>query len=115
MLKESGLSGPFALTHEKIDLIIAHAKPGTYALGDANVYGGLTIWRIGRSDYNVNGRLHDYVGHYRSFKWSYAGSIRDAYEKECALYHAFAPAHNTIHPDRPAGTSFQCPFCPAVR
>ncbi|MTD93389.1 hypothetical protein GIW81_03445 [Hyphomicrobium sp. xq] len=111
MLKNSGLSGPCALTYADINRNVQQGRPGNYVAGDLNEHGGITVERAGRSDHDVHGRLQDYIGVYRYFKFGYAQSAREAFEKECRLYHDFDPPDNAIHPDRPNGTNWMCPCC----
>ena len=66
---------------------------------------------VGRSDKDVNGRLHDHVGSYKRFRFEYYGSAKASFEKECHLYHDFKPSDNKIHPDRPNGRDWECPVC----
>ena len=68
---------------------------------------------VGRSDDDVNGRLKDWAGKTKSplFKFSYADSVEEAFEKECNNYHDFNPLGNTSHPARPEGKKWECPRC----
>lgn len=87
-------------------------RAGNFALG---VVGGdiFTVNYVGRSDIDVCAELKSKpVGvTHRRFKFSYANSAKEAYEKECVNYHDFSPPENKIHPDRPKGTSLTCPVC----
>jgi len=104
------LSGLFALTDEMIDAQVTKESPGVYVL-DATSSGPFTVSYVGRSDTNLNGRLHDWVGTYRYFKARYCGSPKEAFEAECELYHALSPKDNTNHPARPSGSNWVCPRC----
>jgi len=44
------------------------------------------------------------------FKASYAGSVKEAYEKEGKNYHDFNPPQNQIHPAK-TNSNTQCPVC----
>lgn len=106
----SGLKGAYPLTDEGIDNNVTQISAGAYALGrvtDDTFY----IEYIGRSDADVNGRLHDHVGAYPKFKYGYFGSAKAAFEKECNLYHDFSPKDNKVHPARPTGANWKCPRC----
>ncbi len=112
-MASSGLKGSFALTDEKIDEEVTKTSPGAYALGYTS---GATfhIEYVGRSDTDVNDRLHDWAGKYKRFKYDYFSSAKAAFEKECNLYHDFDPADNKVHPARPQKTSWTCPRCRAL-
>ncbi len=107
------MDGPYDLTNEKIDKVITKTSAGNYALGyvnDKTFY----VKYVGRADRDVNGRLKNWVGNYKSFKFSYASSPKAAFEKECENYHDFGEnkkLDNDIHPDRPDGSSWKCPRC----
>ncbi len=106
----SGLRGPFPLTDHGIIDNVTKTSPGAYALGKTR-YATYYIGRVGRSDDDVNRRLHDYIWDYEQFKYEYYPPPKAAFEKECRLYHDFKPLGNKIHPDRPSGTNWKCPIC----
>lgn len=109
-MASSGLKGPFALTDEGINSAVTKTSAGAYALGrlkDDTFY----IDYVGRSDGDVNKRLHDHVGNYPRFKFDYFGSAKAAFEKECNLWHDFSPSDNKVHPARPSGSNWSCPRC----
>lgn len=108
-MASSGLSGPYALTDATIDKMITKTSPGAYALGRTNDKGVFLISYVGRSDDDVNDRLHDHAGKYSKFKFGYFGSPKAAFEKECRLYHDFNPPDNKIHPACPKGANWSCP------
>jgi hypothetical protein len=110
----TNLTGPFALLDTKIDEVVTRASAGAYALGPVGTDGVFYVHRIGRSDGDLNERLKDYVGLYPYFKADYFPSPKAAFEKECWLFHDFKPRDNTLHPDRPAGSNWSCPCCPAL-
>ncbi len=101
-----------ALRNEKIDAIVTQNRSGAYAL-DKSATGGFQVSYVGRADDDVNKRLKDWVGKYKFFEFDYATSPKDAYEKECELWHDFGGADgkldNKIHPDCPEGTNWKCP------
>jgi hypothetical protein len=111
------MHGPYSLTLDSIDSYVEE-KIGNYALGVAH---GITfaVKYVGRSDSNVNKRLKDHVRHqgYTHFKYSYSTDAIQAYQKECADYHAFVDngfaLDNEIHPAKPEGASpsLACPTC----
>lgn len=89
-MPSSGLRGPFALTSDGIDDNVTLTSAGAYALGktkDSTFH----ISYVGRSDDDVNDRLHDHIGSYQQFKYEYYGSAKAAFEKECNLLPRFQP------------------------
>jgi hypothetical protein len=105
------LSGPYALTNDGIDSAVKQTSAGAYALGylQGNTY---YIQRVGRSDVDLNKRLHDYVGDYKQFKAAYSSSPYQAFLAECELWHEYGNrTSNPLHPDRPNGTDWKCPRC----
>jgi hypothetical protein len=110
-MASSGLQGPFALNDTTIDKVVTKTSAGAYALVWADANGTFHISYVGRSDGDVNKRLHDHAGKYAQFKCDYFGSSKSAFEKECNLYHDFNPPDNTVHPARPSGSSWTCPRC----
>ena len=109
----SGLLGPFSLTAEAIAAEIEPLSMGTYLLG--RVRGGrFFVRRVGRADRDLAAELTQCLGRYDAFKYRAYDSTRRAFEKECRLFHDFAPPETTAHPVRPKGTRFVCPVasCP---
>lgn len=63
------MSGSYALDDEAIDAMVTRTSPGNYALGymDGTTF---MVFYVGRSDSDVRGRLHEWVGEsnrYESF------------------------------------------------
>lgn len=108
-MASTGLDGPHPLTTKGIDDNVKGVSPGAYALGDVNDKGVFLVSRVGRSDTDLNDRLHDYKGDYAKFKYGFLETPKEAFFKECNLYHDFDPPDNRIHPDRPDGTNLRCP------
>lgn len=109
------LSELHGLSNEKVDTYVTQTKPGVYAL-DETTKGPFTVSYVGRSDTNLNQRLKDWVGSkYKYFEFDYATSPKDAFEKECELWHDFAGPEgkldNKQHPERPDETDWKCPKC----
>jgi len=109
------MKGPFPLTDNEVDRHVTRKSPGNYGLGDTREEGIFIVQYVGRSDDDVNTRLHDWTGtRYSKFKFSYASSPKEAFEKECRNYHDFGGTDqldNKMHPDRPVGTNWKCPVC----
>lgn len=112
-MADSGLNGSYLLTKKGINDAVTRTSAGAYALGfvkDDKFY----IKYVGRSDDDVNDRLHKHIGKkndYKKFKFKYYSSAKAAFEKECRLYHDFKPRDNIIHPDRPNNSNWKCPVC----
>ena len=110
------LEGPWDLDDQMVDREITRTSPGNYALGYEQEDGTFIVLYVGRSDDDLNDRLHDWTGKtkYKSFKASSASSPTAAYEKECHNYHDFGGSeklYNDNHPDKPAGINVTCPVC----
>lgn len=105
------LFGPLALTAERIDGPLQADSPGVYALG-STVDGAFVIKRIGRSDEDLRAALKAHLGGpYEQFKFTYALAPRDAFEKECHLFHALSGLDHAAHPTAPKDTDAICPGC----
>jgi hypothetical protein len=107
----TGLFGPHDLTERVIDEIATSKSIGNYACGYVNDASVFIVSYTGRSDSDLNGRLKQHVGKYKKFKYGYMQTAKDAFEKECSIYHDFSPPDNQVHPARPANTSLTCPRC----
>ena len=109
--------GPFDFTIDNVNRQIAANKIGNYALGYIDAKGAFRVLYVGRSDNDLNDRIKDHIGeydNYKMFKFSYATSVKDAYEKECANWHDFGEdklLKNKIHPDNPDKKQYKCPVC----
>jgi hypothetical protein len=80
---------------------------------------------MGRSDLNIRDRLKKQfsktkyiISKYEtkeiSFKYSYASSPKEAYEKECYNYHNFVRSKkltNDVHPEKSRNENWKCPVC----
>jgi hypothetical protein len=114
-MANSGLNGPFELTEQGIDYSVTLTSPGAYVLGKQGGDGKFYISYVGRSDNDVNDRLHDWIGKYSQFKFGYLESPEMAFVKECNLYHDFGGPEkgldNEVHPQRPENSNWQCPRC----
>ena len=100
-----------ALTSAEIDRLVAK-KPGAYILSRGKDAAGNPVAHyVGRSDDDVNRRLHEWerTGRYQMFAFRNEDTSRRAYEVECIWWHELQPADNQIHPAAPAGTGWPCP------
>lgn len=108
------LSEVYTFTNEEIDKAISKKKSlGVYVLDRGKATDDFKIYYVGRADKQplVN-RLKDYVGtKYKWFRFDYATSPKNAFDKECEIYHDHKPPDNKKHPERPDGTNWQCPRC----
>lgn len=83
-----------------------------YACGDIDPSCGLFVVKyVGKSDGDMRNRIKHCIGRYTKFKYSTTSSVKEAFEKECKNYHGFNPSGNNIHPDRPEGNDYKCPYC----
>jgi len=108
-MASTGLLGPFELTNAVIDIKVKK-EIGAYALGYVN-NNTFHVSYVGRDDDDLNRRLKEHVGSYQHFKFRHYNTAKEAYEKECYLYHDFTPRDNDIHPAKPDGTNYKCPVC----
>lgn len=108
------MSVPFQLDSDSIDSQVTKKQQGNYALGKMGTGDNAKTFMVdyvGRSDGDVAGRLKDWIGEYDKFKYSYASSVKGAFEEECRNYHDFNPPGNSVHPACPAGKDWTCPHC----
>ena len=108
---KTGLLGPYRLTFDEIDTAVSRQSAGVYALGRNDPSGQFQVKHVGRSDADVRAKLRECIGSEVMFKFRFFRSGRDAFEKECELFHDFNPPGNRIHPGRPKGTNWECPRC----
>lgn len=117
------MRGPFPLTDEEVNNRVEEGRMGNYAYGYIDESGQFVVMYVGRSDLD----LHERIGHgieefakhpeyrYECFKFSYATTAQEAYEKECRNYHDFGGEDgslvNAVHPAKPEGTPVDCPVC----
>ena len=109
------MEGSYLLTKGTIDEKVKRERIGNYALGYTRD-STFIVRYVGRSDTDINLRLKDWEKEYKEFKFSYASSVKEAFEKECKNYHDFGEAvdlENSIHPQRPEEKVWKCPYCNA--
>ena len=111
MVKNSGLAGPFPLTFDGIETAVRKRGAGVYALGSIDPSGRFSVQSVGRSDEDVKLGLRDCIGAGTHFKFDYFAAEREAFEKECQLFHDLQPPGNRVHPGRPRGSILRCPRC----
>ena len=112
MAMETGLQGPYRLERKTIDEVIDKILPGAYAVGipDGERF---NVRLVGRSDYDIGARIKEFLGFYPQFAFAYFDTARAAFEKECQLFHDYAPfaLDSRLHPSRRAYSSWRCPRC----
>lgn len=109
----TGLLGPYRLSFDEIDRLIARPSPGVLALGQRDEDDAFRVNYIGRDDSDIRDRLRGFIGAEALFKYRLIQSQKAAFEKECELFHDFSPPCTRLHPDRPRGTNWTCPRCVA--
>lgn len=107
----SNLAGPYRLTYDAINVAVRKEKPGVFALGSLDSEGRFCLSKVGRSDANVKEALRMFIASEPLFKFSYETGAKQAFLRECELFHKFRPQGNMLHPSRPAGTTWTCPHC----
>ena len=113
----------YNLTYDEIDRLVLENSIGNYAYGYLNDKGVFIVCYVGRSDSDLKERIKhgiedmkaDPTCRYERFKFSYADSIQEAYEKECRNYHDFGGEEgylrNKEHPAKPDRYEGTCPIC----
>ena len=120
------MDGPYDFNKDSIDINVTKVGGGNYALGFIdNNSDNFHVTFVGRSDSDIKGRLRKQLSETKnriskfetknmSFKYSYASSPQEAYEKECQNYHNFVNSKkliNNVHPEKPKDVSLKCPVC----
>lgn len=113
----------YDLTYDVIDRVVQEGRIGNYAYGYLDNRSVFIVLYVGRSDSDLKERIKhgiiDMKGNpmlrYERFKFSYANSVNEAYEKECRNYHDFGGEenvlYNEVHPAKPEGYEGKCPVC----
>jgi hypothetical protein len=107
--------GPFDFELEIINKKVEDNKMGNYALGYVRQStSGFVPKYVGRSDNDLKGeliaKLPTKSSTRQQFKFGYAQTVKEAFDKECTNYHDFKrQLENNIHPRRPDGKNYSCP------
>lgn len=113
----------YDLTYDEVDRVVASGHIGNYAYGYLNDKGFFIVRYVGRSDTDLRERIKHGIEdmnadpncRFERFKFSYAKSVGEAYEKECKNYHDFGGDRgflkNRVHPAKPDGYVGSCPIC----
>lgn len=110
-MTETRLEGPHRLIVDDIDAAIVSRSAGTFAIGHLDHKGRFVVQYVGRSDNDLRTQLRAKIGAEPYFKHRCFETAREAFEKECELFHAFQPPGNFLHPERPPGSDWKCPHC----
>lgn len=110
-MAKTGLLGPYRLAYDEVHKVIARKSAGTFVLGHEDYSGRFLVSMVSRSDTDIRSRLCEHIGTATQFKFALYPTSKEAFEKECQLFHDFEPPHNIFHPSRPAGTTWECPRC----
>jgi hypothetical protein len=107
--------GPYDLSNANIDEFVFKTSEGNYALGVINQSSRKFVVKfVGRAEADLNVRLKQHVGKYPKFKYSYATSPQDAFNKVCRNFHDFGGSKklgNKSHPTPPSYSDWKCPCC----
>lgn len=105
------MNGSYDFTQNNVNSV--NSKIGNYALGHITKENKFRPEYVGRSDSDLQAELITRLnthGHHKKFKYSYADSEKEAFEKECKNFHEFSPSENENHPAKPDGTDLKCPL-----
>lgn len=119
------MRGPFLLTDEEVNNRVEEGRMGNYAYGYVTERDGRQIFivrYVGRSTTDLREEIknrHKSDDKFSKidceyFKYSYAASEREVYEKECRNFHDFGGEQsllNEIHPAKPQDKGYYtCPI-----
>ncbi len=119
------MRGPFILTDDEVNRRVEERKMGNYAYGYLEEREGRQIFivrYVGRSATDLRDEIKSRHKSDKKFtkldceffKFSYADTEREAYEKECQNFHDFGGEQsllNEVHPTKPEGNgTYRCPF-----
>ena len=111
---QTNLEGPNRLIVDEIDVAVPASAVGTFALGHLDYKGRFLVQYVGRSDGDLRAVLRSKIGAEPLFKHLTFATPKEAFEKECELFHKFQPPGNFLHPERPKGSTWTCPYCLSV-
>ena len=104
------LEGPYRLAFDEIDKKVGKQNSGVFALGYV-AKRDFYINYVGRSDVDLRGRLLELIGSDVAFKFKSTPTVKEAFLRECELFHLFQPYGNRVHPARPTLSGWSCPHC----
>ncbi|MEE9552815.1 MAG: hypothetical protein V3W18_00850 [candidate division Zixibacteria bacterium] len=110
-----GLSKSYPLDPETVEKAIKMRAAGNFALGEIGETGSFVVEYVGRSGSDVKRKIKAMLGRqYSAFRYCYAMTPKDAFEKDCRIFHDLGGSimlDNTEHPTRPERVKWQCPLC----
>jgi hypothetical protein len=108
----------YSFDAKTIEVRVQKNKIGNYGLGFVKD-DSFKVRYVGRSDSDLQSELKDKLSTKsktrQRFKFTYASSPKEAFEKECTNYHDYIEyVENEIHSPRPKGKDYPCPIsdCP---
>lgn len=129
-MRSLDMDGPYPLTRQEIERLVARPGPGNFALGRITKDKRFVVRFVGRDDGDLRRALLECLRQEprpgflartmgaeegnNAFKFSYAQSADAAYQKHCRNYHNFntqGKLHNKRHPQPPPGVPVKCPVC----
>ena len=109
------MSNVHELNRKTVSLNVKKKSKGSYLLGFLDPEENFIPFYPGRSDTNVQNRLmkHVYFDIFTHFRVFPTNRVRDAFNQECRDYHLLLRSEitNLIHPARPKGLPYKCPYC----
>ena len=103
------------LNRRTVSLNVERNSIGSYLLGFLDPDENFVPLYPGRSDTNLRNRLlkHVGLGYFTHFRFFTTKRVRDAFHQECRDYHLLLRSSitNIIHPARPKGLPYKCPYC----
>ncbi len=106
------MSNSFEFNFNVINSKINDNKIGNFALGSKQ-YNDFTVLFVGMSQDDLKATLKEHLrvnSKYTHFKFSYAETVKEAFEKECVDYHTFKNSVlNEYHPSSPVDFDYSCP------
>ena len=103
---KSGLGKPLPLDE---DTIKAQVDNGAGWSSSRDGKARFAIRYVRHVDGDLGEELRKHIGKYKGFRFKFFRSTRNAYDRECEIYHAFKPSDNADHPEKPKNTKFTCP------
>ena len=113
----SGLGKPIPL--QEVDILREVDNSADWSSSSVFVLGGIRmsadgkfrfqIRKVSHVDGDLGKELRNHIGKFSGFRFKFFRSTRNAYDKECQIYHHFKPVENITHPIKPRHTKFVCP------
>ncbi|MBD3413766.1 MAG: hypothetical protein GF421_04945 [Candidatus Aminicenantes bacterium] len=107
------LDRPYKLENASIEENLTKKSTGVFTLGTMSERADYLVAYAGRAEKDLKKELTSLVGQTRRplFTFEYTSSAKEAFEKQCRIYHYFEPPDNKSHPQPPEGKSWNCPTC----